>query len=85
MISENNVTLYKLYDINYNNDIYDIIISDIGLLDKNKQYNIKPTKNSNGTLSHFNPSGSLTGEDLKWDILNLHRFNKGFGVETDPN
>ena len=24
----------------------------------------KPTKNSNGTKSHFNPSGSLTGEDL---------------------
>ena len=22
----------------------------------------------------FNPSGSLTGEDLKWDILNLHRI-----------
>ena len=42
MVSDNNVTLY---DIKYNNDIYDIIISDIGLLDKNKQYNIKPTKN----------------------------------------
>ena len=37
MVSDNNVTLY---DIKYNNDIYDIIISDIGLLDKNKQYNI---------------------------------------------
>ena len=34
----------------------------------------KPTKNSNGTKSHLNPSGSLTGEDLKWDILNPHRF-----------
>ena len=30
----------------------------------------KPTKNSNGTKSHLNPSGSLTSEDLKWDILN---------------
>ena len=37
MVSDNNVTLY---DINYNNDIYDIIISDIGLLDKNKQYKV---------------------------------------------
>ena len=72
MVSDNNVTLY---DIKYNNDIYDIIISDIGLLDKNKQYNIKPTKNSNGTLSHFNPSGSLTGYDLKWDISNHNQFN----------
>ena len=30
----------------------------------------KPTKNSNGTPSHLNPSGSLTGEDLKCPILN---------------
>ena len=38
--------------------------------------NFKPTKNSNGTPSHLNPSGSLTGKDLKWDILNLYRFNR---------
>ena len=37
-------------------------------------HQFKPTKDSNGTLSHFNPSGSLTGEDLKCPILNLHQF-----------